>query len=126
MKQFGSDLRVAPAPNLEEMYGSYRQTVTYAPEYGIKPYGGGSGLLGMSETQVYNLFYNAMKTAIHNEQSGIEDRPIQLKVDLDGREIFNTVYDINQKNTHAGRSFVTEDYRGYHEPAPWITGRNLV
>lgn len=85
---------------------------------------GGSGILGMSEERAYNMIYQAMKTAIHNEQSRIGEKPIQLVVNLDGDEVFNKVYDINQRNSsHYGRSFVVEEYKAYHEPAPWIAAR---
>lgn len=111
-----------PAIDYARAYGSYQHDMsTYMPG-GYNS--GGSGLLAMTEEQTYNMFYQAMKTAIHNEHSRIGEKPIQLVVNLDGDEVFNKVYDINQKNSsHYARSFVMEDYKGYHEPAPWIIER---
>ncbi len=112
----------APEIGYAGAYGNYQHDMSAYMPGGYNS--GGSGLLGMTEEQTYNMFYQAMKTAIHNEQSRIGEKPIQLVVNLDGDEVFNKVYDINQKNaSHFSRAFVMEDYKGYHEPAPWIWQR---
>ena len=112
----------APEIGYAGAYGNYQHDMSAYMPGGYNS--GGSGLLGMTEEQTYNMFYQAMKTAIHNEQSRIGEKPIQLVVNLDGDEVFNKVYDIIQKNaSHFSRAFVMEDYKGYHEPAPWIWQR---
>lgn len=64
IKAFSYDVAAAPAPSFSDMYGGYvNPTVEYTPQYG-----GNSGIAGMSETTIYNLFYNAVSAAINNSK----------------------------------------------------------
>lgn len=87
IRAFSYDVSVAPAPSFSDMYGGYvNPTVEYTPQYG-----GNSGIAGMSETTIYNLFYNATSAAINNSKLMNDQKDmiegILKKPTIEGEEI---------------------------------------
>ena len=82
----------APEIGYAGAYGNYQHDMSAYMPGGYNS--GGSGLLGMSEEQVYNLFYQATKTAIENSplmRSVREDIRAGHVIEANGRELAEVV-----------------------------------
>lgn len=99
VKTFGYDLQVAPAPSLDDIYSGYSYSASaYTPN---NYNNGSSGFWGMSDTAVYNLFYNAVSTAIRNNSGTGGDTTVQ--VNLDGDVVYRNV--VKKTKEQSGRIF---------------------
>lgn len=88
IKAFSYDVAVAPAP-LTDIYSGYHYDTSEYMQSGYT--GGDSSIFGMSETAIYNLFYNAVSAAINNSKLMNDQKDmvegILKKPTIEGEEI---------------------------------------
>lgn len=89
----------APKISYAGAYGNYQHDMSAYMQGGYN--GGGSGILGMSEAQIYNLAYNAVSAAINNSKlmndqkdmvEGILRKPTMEIGDLHDRLVKDSYY----------------------------------